>query len=153
MDQRSHDYMKVLINSASDLGYLARSPEELPRLRKFGARVSEAIEIGSFINLLCQCNPELGPTKQHIKGVAPLTDGKTIIVGAEPEMAALIREGEGRLCFLMTKVILRDFGGGPSRPWSSTPMSNPIPLVLECAWVGDLKCLPLHLQKILYPKV
>ena len=66
----------------------------------------EAIEVGSFINLLCKCNPTLDPTKLHIKGVAPLTDGKTIIVGAEPKMAALIKELEERFCFLMTEVIL-----------------------------------------------
>ena len=83
MDQRSHDYMKALINSASDLRYLARSPEELPHLRKFGARVSESIEVESFINLLCQCNLALDRTKLHINGVAPLIDGKTIIVSAE----------------------------------------------------------------------
>ena len=116
--------MKVLINSASDLRYLARSPEELPRLRKFGARVSEAFEVGSFINLFCQCNPALDPTKLHVKVVAPLTVEKTNIVGAEPEMAVLIREREGRFYFLMTEVILRDFGGGSTRLLSSTLMST-----------------------------
>ena len=40
LDQSSHDFMKALINLAPGLGYLAWSPEELPRLRKFGARVS-----------------------------------------------------------------------------------------------------------------
>ena len=76
LDQKSHDFMKALINSAPDLGYLARSPDELPRLRKFGARVSTAIEVGSFINLLCQCNPQLDDSKLHIKGVRLSLMGK-----------------------------------------------------------------------------
>ena len=121
LDQRSHEYMKSLINSTPDLGYLAQSLYKLPRLKKFGARVSAAIEVGSFIKLLCQCNPALDPSKLHIKGVAPLSNGKTIIVGAEPEMAALIKKREGRFCFLISDIILRDFRKrGPTCPRSST---------------------------------
>ena len=79
-----------------------------------GVRVSEAIEVGSFINLLCQCYHALNSSKLHIKGVAPLTVGKTIIVGTEPNMAALIKELEGRFCFFMREVILQDFGERPT---------------------------------------
>ena len=125
LDQRSHDWMKALINSSPDLGYLARSPEELPRLKKYGARVSAAVEVGSFIQLLCQCNPALDPTKLHIKGVAPLTEGRNIILGAEPEMAAIIDRRGGRFCFLVSEVILRAFGGGGrAGPRSSTPKAT-----------------------------
>ena len=93
LDQSSQDFIKALINTAPDIGYLARSPEELPRLRKFGARVISVIEV--------ECNPALDPSKLHIKEVALLTDRKTIIECAEPEIAALIKKREGRFCFLM----------------------------------------------------
>ena len=57
-------------------------------------------------------------TGLHINGVAPLSEGKTITVGAEPEIAALIKEREENFCFLMMDVILCDFRG-QTQPWSS----------------------------------
>ena len=116
LDHRSHNYTKTLKNSNTDLSYLAWSPEEFSHLRKFRARVNATIEVESYIKLLCQCNSALNPSKLHIKGVAPLSNRKTIVVGAEPEMTALIKKREGRFCFLMTEVILCNFGGGQIQP-------------------------------------
>ena len=125
LDQRSHDWMKTLINSSTDIGCLARSPEELPRLKKYGARVSSAVDVGSFIKLLCQCNPALDASKLHVRGTAQHPNGKTIIVGAEPEMATVIDQRGGKFCFLISEVVLRAFGGGLVNPRSSTPKATP----------------------------
>ena len=117
--------MKTLINSSPDIGCLARSPEELPRLKKYGARVSSAVDVGSFTKLLCQCNPALDPSKLHVRGTAQHPNGKTIIVGAEPEMTTVIDQRGGKFCFLISEVVLRAFGGGQVNPRSSTPEATP----------------------------
>ena len=66
--ERSHDYMKTLINSAPDFSYQAQSSEELPHLMNFGARVSTAIDFESIIKVLYHGNPAVYYSKLHIKG-------------------------------------------------------------------------------------
>ena len=76
-------------------------------------------------------------------GVVPLTDGKIIIVGAKLEMAALIKEWEGRFFFSHDR----------SNPWELRKRTNltsvlhpegDLPL-LWSDWVKDLKCFLSHL--------
>ena len=106
-NQQTHAWVKAIINGKKS-DFIARSPDEIPPLKKYWFRMYQGFEASSIHKLLKACNVGFPEGKLHVKWCNADSDGIHITVAAEPEMEEYLRERNFQLHCGSTVISLKE---------------------------------------------